>query len=218
MSNNYKVVGLRNEIFSTQSVSGHNCDFQYEDGEKTKHIIQAIRESDGSLCEIILYETEGECGSGWTTASFGHMEIEPVEHFGHSHYKCFPPIDITINSDYEAENEVFSYSDDGGDGYYPSGSVSVNMDVFKVMQDNREKDRRPIWLFHGDSTSGKSYLANLVNTKNVYETDKNKELPKNLGTYDIIVIGNKYKFSVEQIQEQIGDDYSLVDVSFKILN
>ena len=58
----------------------------------------------------------------------------------------------------------------------------------------RAKTKRPVWIFKGDSSSGKSYLSHLTQKK-VYETDSNSKLPIKI-TEDIIVLGNKYIFTI----------------------
>lgn len=111
--------------------------------------------------------------------------------------------------------DVFEATSTGGDSYYPMGYVEVNTDLFKKAN-ARQKDKRVVWIFKGESATGKTYLSNLIRlaSKSVYETDDNNELPKEL-TEDIIVIGNKYNFSVEDVKEKIVGDAEIIVVDFE---
>ena len=113
----------------------------------------------------------------------------------------------------DMENDIFQleYSNDY---WYPSGSAKVNMDLFKEI--NRSKEKRPVWVFKGDSALGKSYLAGIIansgREKSVYETDAHEEL----GDIheDIVVIGNKYKHSVEDVESHILGEHEVILVDF----
>lgn len=207
-----KIIGLRIEKYVGQVVSGHNCDFDYSDEVLEKHILCGIK-SDGIKVEITLSQEDGECGSGWTTASWGYIEVKEVERFNGYTYKPINPLIIdnfNENSDY-IDNEVFTYSYDGGDSYYPWGNYSVNMELFK--ETPRHKSERPVWLFKGGSNLGKSFIASKLEELTTYETDSNEELPEVI-VEDIIVLGNKYKFDIEDIKNRIFGDYELIFVDF----
>ena len=72
-------------------------------------------------------------------------------------------------------------------------------------------DKRPVWIFKGNSGLGKSYLAGIIANSNrvkaVYETDAHKEL-------DTIVVGNKYKHSLEEIESKIKGEHEIIYVDF----
>ena len=75
--------------------------------------------------------------------------------------------------------------------------------------------KRPVHLFHGDSNSCKSYLAALTG-KSLYETDSVKSLgdvPDTL-TQDIIVIGNRWECSLEDIIPRLFGDCEIIEVKF----
>lgn len=133
-----QILGLYTESYIDTSVSGHNCDFKYEDVTKEMIILNAIDIETKDKYIIELYETEGECSSGWTTASWGHCDITKVEKFAVSDVKepikdLFVDIDPNeAEKDYETSNEVFSVSYDGGDAWYPGGYISVNTKLFKL--------------------------------------------------------------------------------------
>jgi hypothetical protein len=208
-----KIIGLRIEKYIGQNISGHNCDFEYHDEEMERHILCGIT-SDGENVEITLSEEYGECGSGWCTASWGNMEVNKVSKFNGYTYK--PVKDLNIDdfdpeSDY-VNNEVFTFSLDGDDSYYPSGFYEVNMDLFK--QTIRHKETRPVWIFKGESNSGKSFIASRLNDLSVYETDTSDELPDKI-TEDIVVLGNKYQYDIEKIKDCIFGECELILVDFK---
>jgi hypothetical protein len=119
--------------------------------------------------------------------------------------------DFNENSDY-INNEVFTYNFDGGDSYYPWGSYSVNMELFK--ETPRHKSERPVWIFKGDSNLGKSFIASKLNELTTYETDSNEKLP-NVITEDVIVLGNKYNHNLEDIKDKIFGEYELILVNFE---
>ena len=73
-----KIIGLRIEKYIDKEVSGHNCDFEYKDAEFEKHIICGIL-SDNRKVEIEMSVSEGECGSGWSTASWGNIKVTEVK-------------------------------------------------------------------------------------------------------------------------------------------
>lgn len=211
-----KIIGLRIEKYIDKEISGHNCDFTYTDAEFQKHIICAVLD-DNRKIEIELTRSEGECGSGWTSASHGHIKILEVKKFGgYSHV----PIgiltieDIEPKSEYpdEIQNKVFSVSYDGGDSYYPSGSYSVNMELFRPT--TRIKEKRPVWVFKGKSNSGKTFIASKLKDIEVYETDSNEKLPDQI-TASIIVLGNKYRFPISKIKNRIVGKCDIQIVDFR---
>jgi len=209
-----KIVGLRIEKYIDKAISGHNCDFEYHDAEFEKHIICGVL-SDNRKVEIELSHSEGECGSGWTTASWGHIKVTEVKRFnGYTHIPK-EPIEIddylpTFEND--TDNKVFSISKYGGDNYYPSGGYSVNMELFK--ETVRAKNLRPVWIFKGKSNSGKSFLASKLNDLEVYETDSNEELPTSI-TASIIVLGNKYNYSIDDIKPKLFGEVEIQIVEFQ---
>lgn len=208
-----RIVGLRIEKYIGESVSGHNCDFEYVDAEFERHVLFGILE-DKRKVKITLWGTEGECGSGWTTASWGHIEVEEVSSFGG--YTFVPKLPIEVEDLYpekeyeDVNNAAFWVSFDGGDSYYPGGSYEVNIDLFS--RTSRHKEKRPIWVFRGSSNRGKSFIASHLTGLTVYETDSNVNIP--LITEDIVVLGNKYTHQLQDIEANIFGDYELNIVDF----
>jgi hypothetical protein len=211
-----KIIGLRVEKYIGKEVSGHNCDFEYKDAEFEKHIILGLLE-DNRKVEIELRYEEGECGSGWCTASYGIMDVKVVDKFnGYTHK---PKNEILIDDIEpfdeidEVNNHVFHCSYDGGDGYYPSGGYSVNMELFKP--NGREKRNRPTYIFKGESGIGKSTLASKFNDDLVvFETDAYDNLPEII-IADVIVLGNRHKYTIDDIKQKV-ENTELVFCSFTL--
>lgn len=208
----YEVIGLRLEQYVGESVSGHNCDFDYDKEIKERYVI--LLKDGNEKFELSLYSTEGECGSGWCSASWGHLELQPVFSFAGKTHKIKQQTFIDFDkSDSEITTEIFSVSYDGEDQWYPGGFVSVAMDLFEeTIRPPFEK--RPVVVFKGDSNSLKSYLAALSG-KEVFETDALESI-ENIPviTADIIVIGNKYELDVEKIRPFIFGEYTLIIADF----
>lgn len=232
---NYIVVGLRVEKYVGQSVSGHNCDFDYTPEIKNRYVL-LLKDSSrpwAKKFEVSLSDTEGECGSGWCTASWGHMIVKRVNTFGEKTHTVQEGTMVDIPADLNGidwdhfnnydvclTNDVFTHSYDGGCGYYPSGGVSVNMDLFTRIRDYDLK--RPVHVFHGDSDTCKSHLATLTG-KTVFETDALDDvsnLPSVL-TQDIIVVGNRHKQTdlLDKVIERIfdGENSNIILTTFTVV-
>jgi hypothetical protein len=132
---NYKVCGMREEIYIGQEVSGHNCDFDYVDAEMTRHVLLLKSLEDGTKVELTLQEDQGECCSGWCTASYGNFEWNVVEEFaGKTHTYSGSPVEVnesllnTLEDSFDCE--AFIFSEYGGCCYYPSGNYSINLPLF----------------------------------------------------------------------------------------
>lgn len=208
-----KIIGLRIEKYIDKEISGHNCDFEFKDAEFEKHIICGILD-DNRKVEIELSHSEGECYSGWTTASWGHIKVTEVKKFnGYTFIPKQPLVvdDIEPNFDGDISNEVFSVDIDGGDNYYPSGGYNVKMELFK--ETIRSKNLRPVWIFKGKSNSGKSFLASKLSELDVYETDSNETLPESIVS-SVIVLGNKYDFTLEDVKNKIFGEADIQVVEF----
>ena len=214
-----KIKGLNVERYIGENIKGHNLDFEYYEDILTRHILYGIKE-DGQRVSITLYEEYGECGSGWTTASWGHIKVEDIDKFPPFGYKAnenIPAININDTEDdiHRGDgfyNEVFDISYNGGDSYYPSGGYRIDMQFFTKTK--RANDKRLVWLFKGKSALGKSFLAGAMQGLKVYETDINEELPEKLEA-DVVVVGNKYKHTLRDIKKKIIGEHKLIVVDFK---
>ena len=173
----------------------------------------------GQRYEVRLWEEHGDCYSGWCPASWGHCSIYEVDSFiGMTHkLKCENlsfEIELDEISDGDIDNNIFSVSYNDHDTWYPSGFINVNMDLFEEI--NRSMPKRPVWIFKGASCLGKSYLAGIIansdRMKTVYETDAHETLTDI--HEDIIVVGNKYNHSIEDIENHILDEHETIFVDF----
>ena len=155
------------------------------------HIICGLK-SDNSRVEITLSK-EGnnvrlvERFCGYTWMPKEVLNVEDIE-IGQESY----------NSD------VFSYDLDG---------YTLNIEKFKKTP--RHKEKRPVWIFVGPSNIGKSFIASRCELIS-YETDMCAELPEEL-VADIIVLGNKYKFDIEDIKSICLGDNEFTLVNFSLL-
>ncbi|MCW3805877.1 hypothetical protein [Plebeiibacterium marinum] len=207
-----KIIGLRIEKYIGKKISGHNLDFEYNDAEFEKHIILGLLE-DNRKVEIELTNEEGVCGSGWCTASWGNFEVKHVDKFnGYTHKPIKELIVDDVNESAEyISNNVFSVDHNGGCDYYPSGGYNVNMDLFKA--NGRGKELRPTYIFSGESGIGKSALALKFNKDTVvFETDAYDTLPDVI-IADVIVLGNKHKYTINDIKTKV-EDTELIVCSF----
>ena len=216
MTDKYKVVGMREEKYVGKAVYGHNCNFIYEDEEMTRHIILLTDRRGNCNFELTLQEDQGECGSGWCMASYGVCTFKQVGTFaGKTHTITEETLlELDIRALYEISNEVFYFSECGGDEYYPSGSYSIKEGVFTPIK-TLPLTKRPVHIFKGDSNTCKSYLASLTG-KTLFETDSVKsfeELP-NVLTEDIIVVGNRWECDIEQLKTKVFGDSAIILVNF----
>ena len=212
-----KIIGLRIEKYIDDKWYGHNCEFTQQPDEFERHILLARLEDDTKV-EITLWVEDGECGSGWCTARRAYIEVKEVERFGGYQYLpikdlVIPDILPTTHSFYDYDNEIFAISFNGEDVYYPSGYYEVDMRLFK--ETIRAKEKRPVWLFKGNSNLGKSFLSDKMIDMTKYETDSNKDLPEVI-TESIIVLGNKYHFTIDDIMSRIFGEYELIIVNFTV--
>lgn len=213
--------------------SGHNCKFEYSKELEEVPVLVFKSEGEnyyGEYFTITLWETEGECGSGWTTAAWGCYEIKrekvpfdevPIgeyskikifttdwEHFSlRDEDEDEDENEDEYEDDYEnISNDIFTISEYGDDHYYPRGWAAVKA-KFKPLA--RRMAEQPVWIFTGPSATGKSSLAHET-SREVYETDSNSNLPNDLNNYEIIVVGGKYKFSIDDIKNKITNKKVIV--------
>lgn len=220
----FKVIGLVIEKYIGRIVEGHNCHFNYEDAELERYHLFLLGRYNQRF-ELTLWEEFGECGSGWTTAVWGCWEFKRVPEFGPFTHRPIRDTKIELPVDEYgipfikeqrfggSETEAFSVSEDGGDEYYPWGWASVNMDIFQPLK--RAMEKRPVYILHGPSGIGKSTLAFGLKKADmtVYETDSVDELPEVI-TDQVIVLGNRSGFTVEDVKKRIFGDARIIEVAF----
>lgn len=198
----YNVIGVRTLIENQSSHEHGSCDM-------TQYLFLLQGVDDGQLYQFTAKNRYGNCGSGYTSASWGGFSsVTTAWQLGTLHYvpkrkivgefrlpkENDEQLDYSLN--YEeafmvvGTQDIIAYSTgDGGDNYYPSGASRINEELFNVTV--RAVDKRKVFVLTGPSGSGKSFLASHTDLK-VYETDKDEHLTSELGNYDIIVVGNKY--------------------------
>lgn len=179
-----------------------------------------------------LETRSGSCGSGWCPAKYGNIKIEKLEKdVPISHIPLQPTIinDLSINPETleidkeifqhddeganNIHNNVFSFSDVGGDIYYPTGYATVNMEAFMPLE--RAMDARPVWILEGGSGLGKSTLASHLQDLNVFETDSVDILPDKI-VADVVVLGNRSGFTADEIAKRLFGypDVNVIAVNF----
>lgn len=231
-----RVLGLTVEKYVGEHIEGFNCDFERSPQEMDRYYIHVVNEYNIHY-EIELEEYYGECGSGWCTASWATMVVRdscnrPWTHRIKKHIDLDYFVDlrsgprngyriISLNDDTKTseianiENEVFEYSEDGGDSYYPSGYVYVNLDLFEELP--RAMKKRPVYIVTGKSGVGKSTL--FLNLYDKLETDSltNGELPNEI-TESVIVLGNRWPITKNQIIERVFGDAQIIEVHMEEIN
>ena len=236
------VVGMRVEKFiGTRAVTEgdaayYNCDTEECNDEKFILFCLVKLPYGYKKFTITLFTDRGWCGSGYTTASWGNMKIKEVDDFGPFTHAPKDGKKIKLENTYfdydeglyfekvtepeddwhdeDIHNNVFVLSKDGGDEYYPSGYVNVNMNLFTECK--RAFEDRPVWIFFGKSATGKSTLAYyLSENKVVLETDSLEygKLPDTIWA-DVIVVGNKYNITVQDIAPHLPERTEIVSVNF----
>ena len=138
----YQIVGMREEEYIGEICEGHNCNFEYSLTELPRHVICCTKGDE--KWEISLYCTYGECSSGWTTASWGHMDWEKVEEFGEMTHKPKEPMsfDLEYTDDDGFGCDAFGVAFEGDDPYYPMGGYGVDMEKFIEIQRANQIDAR----------------------------------------------------------------------------
>lgn len=213
----YEIVGLRKEIYIGEKVEGHNCDFEYSQEEMNRDVL-LLKDIYGNKSELTLYTREGECGSGWCTSSYGEYEWCDVVSFAGKTHNLIKALTFETENEkelgYDFQCPAFYFSDDGGDSYYPCGSAFVELDLFTT-EGLRQLDKRPVWVFSGDSALGKSHLAALLRGKTVLETDSLKagKLPEII-TEDVVVVGNKHTIDMKELHSKLFGDLKVIEVKF----
>lgn len=151
--------------------------------------------------EIELYYKYLNCGE--RNAIF---KINEVKHFSGVSMVAKEEILIEIDENQkEIHNSIFDYN---------ISKFRIYFDKFKST--NRLKKIRPVWILNGKSGLGKSYLSAIIMNNSdltIYETDMSPELPEII-IEDIIVIGNKYKYSTEEIDSKIYGKHESIYINF----
>lgn len=232
------VIGMR-KIFYVGSVPGEdkngasNNDSEYTPMHKEIRAAYEIMLIDPRFRNkfiIRIKNSEGWCGSGYCESSWYDLEVSNCyEDFGPMTHKTkhddlkFAIYEKDPKYYYECEEDGFSTNlftiHDNDDSYYPDGYVDVNEDLFEQLP--RAMDRRPVYIFAGESGLGKSTIAMMLSCCRedftVYETDKSSKLPDVIYA-DVVVLGNRYPFRFNDIKERLFNNPKVIHVNFKTLN
>ena len=134
------------------------------------------------------------------------FEIRKVKRFSGVSYIPLKIFSIMIDKEKEEHyNQAFDFD---------NTSIVIKYQRFKKTR--RLKEKRPVWIIKGQSGLGKSYLTSILFNNSrltVYETDSNSSL-SDIIYEDIIVVGNKYSFSIEDIEKNICGEHESIIISF----
>lgn len=180
-------------------------------------------------CNIILSTHEKECPSGWCVSTIADMEIQDIGNaaFGPMTHKAKDENHFYLDLDEftrltSKENEfkcnLFFYTKDGDDPWYPSGYFSVNYDDY-LETVRGFGELHPVWIFYGASNLGKTSLGEDLarSGREVFDTDAYDNLPDRI-IADIIVLGNRPreegKWTIENILSHLPDKTKPIMVNF----
>lgn len=225
------VVGANHNFYIDKEVTGSNCDFDYINAEFNSNTIFFIAENNDKYA-LKLWLEEGECGSGWCAASYGFAELTMVKG-AFQGINLLPTKKMTVDMNEllkfkdigmegkvilcnEDNDEICIADDTGGDDYYPSGGFYFNDKLFHKTP--RTIKTRRTYIVKGPGGIGKSFLTKSITDLKVYETDIDTKLPDTL-IYDVVVLGNRSGFSVEDIKNKLNLDTTevvVVDMKYEI--
>lgn len=216
MNKQFKIVGIR-------TLNTYNGDNFYNDTDLDKTEILLLEDVNKFKYELELKTEYIDCYGGGSEV---YANLYRVKDFiGEKHY--IPDnlrgyfVDLPIREDGDIfidfgehfKCDIFEFAE-SEDCYYPDGYISI--DYSKFMRTIRCKDKRVVYIFRGESGIGKTYLAGFINQREpVFETDIHNKLPFEI-TDNIIVIGNKHGYTIDDIVSRIPDreECELVTVDF----
>jgi len=153
----YQLIGLRStDKFFSYENNGDDFDECYDILFKNIETKEKIIVSIG--LEI------GYCYSGYCGAEWIHTNTKTVENYGPFTHKpknivYYDKLNFFSNSSFEDDYFYFNEDDDC---YYPSAQINIKFNNFiegERAKEFTEKDKKTIYVFHGDSATGKSTLA-----------------------------------------------------------
>ena len=147
-----------------------------------------------------LWNEYWDCWSGRTSATWWEKEIIDIWYAKHWELHYVPKEKLEL----ESIDDLIDFDENWGCDYYPQwyGEIKESMlELFKPTW--REKQERQVYIFVWDSGRWKSYIARKTGI-DVYETDSQSELPQEILS-EIIVLWNKYPFTVEEVKEKIEE-------------
>lgn len=124
-----------------------------------------------------------------------------------NNFTHIPKYRISIN-----DNSIFIFKNNTVTFNLSYDSKDLILSQFHVT--SRHKEKRIVWIFKGKSNSGKTFLSSQIYGLSVYETDSKDTLPAQIPE-SIIVLGNKYPYTVEQVKKRIVGDPEIQIVNFE---
>jgi len=215
------ILGMRVVPFSNNRLSGHNCDFEKEKFQDNKYQIVVLYGS--VLVELECSTTHGQCGSGWTTASWGNISWKKLEEIGSLHFTPIEYSEISFDLDdipSRIEHNLFEYSECGYDSYYPGGHFTIEENGWRST--GRKPAKPMVHVFYGSNASGKSTIASLTE-KTVIESDSfetsdafidSLEITKKPMGDAIIVVGGKHQIDLDTVTALLEEHNTVVKVNF----
>jgi hypothetical protein len=224
----YTLIGIR----ELKEVQNSNSYGSKEMTQYTVFLSKVMLNDDNELHQLLYSfeakNTYGDCYSGASSSTWGEFtSFTIVKEIGTLHYvpkkKEFKVKYINENNSHNDKlttitgEIVVGCSVNGGDDYYPRGCCWIVEDFFN--KTNRHVPERLLYLFSGASRTGKSFIANHLKDLKTYETDKDENIPDNIGNYHVIVIGNKYPSHKEKVESLLKDkkDVKLIQTIFSSL-
>jgi len=208
------IKGLRiNQVPMEKYISKDKYTSEYNDDIISEY--EFLYLEDGKLYSECFALEEGECYSGYCGAEWIRVSNRvPMQSLGTLHY--IPKEKLEVDSMFTSRNGNHYFAIYENDcPYYPSACIEIKFDNW--LDTKRGKDKKQIYIFSGPSAIGKSFIANSTSLK-VFETDAHC-LTELDASYDIIVIGNKYAYRVQEITEYfIGQNVEFILVGFKNIN
>ena len=216
------ILGMRVITFKNDRLDGHNLNFRSEEFADEKYEIVCLNQETSEFHVMKCQTSHGMCGSGWTTASWGEIKTEKVDNVGSLHYVPRETTTIdTVEPNWSMENDLFSFSENGGCNYYPSGSFTVNLEGWRAT--GRKPSKPMVHVFYGSNAAGKSTIASLTE-KNVIESDSFQDANSFIDSLDltkptentIFVIGGKHKVDINTVVSLLEENNTVVKVQFSL--
>lgn len=208
--------------FTNNRLDGHNMDFSSQSFSDEKYEIVCLNQETSEFHVMKCQTNHGMCGSGWTTASWGRIATTKVDNVGSLH---FVPKETTTLNNIEnvssMDNALFSFSENGGCDYYPTGWFRIELSGWKST--GRKPSKPMIHVFHGCNATGKSTIASLTE-KTVIESDSFESGEKFIDSINltrpttdtIVVIGGKHQIDIDTVVSLLEENNTVVKVQFSL--
>jgi len=202
----YKVIGL--------SKISNNEDEQGREIEVTHIFLKKDRQK--YLLKVIF--TTGECYSGYCAAQWLELDLQEVTEFEPIQQIPIEPFSVSSPYNFQEWEKYIEFSE-YDDGYYPTARFDIQEEMWKETP-RKEEFGEPIYIFFGDSATGKSSIAlKLFNKNEIIETDALEE-PTDIFTMDyneakVIVIGNRHKNFKELYYNAMIFNNKVIEVEFR---